>query len=558
MPRLLHLFPIALLLLTGCKGGGGDDAPPPDAAEAATPARGDTLVVAYAGDIEGFNPVVGHTTATNTVLFNVFPQLVRGRFDCALTFDPYLAESWSWSDDGTDLTLRLVQGATWQDGEPIDADDVLFTLQLVADPAVGSPRQPYLADLDPETPWDKLDDHTVVLHFQHAGDPTTMLAHVASSAIVPQHALAGADRATLRGGSFQDQPVCAGPFVLERWTRGQEIVLARREGAGFVADPYLDRVIFRIVPEYTTRLVELETGAVDMAVGVEVADIERLRRTRPEIEMVRRGYRFLEYIGWNLRDERFADGRVRTALAHAIDVDALLAALLTAGGEVYGQRATGTITPELCDAVDPTLQPLAHDPARARALLAEAGWSDGDGDGVVERDGAPLRFTMTYSAGHDRREQTGVIVQQQLAEVGVAVELAPLEQNAVYEKLRRRDYEAVIGGWSAGLFVDPSHYWKSGEDRPYNHVGYANPEVDRLIDEGLAATDPAVANARWRQMQRLIYQDQPYCFLYWIDEVVALHERFEGTSVDILSSLNQLEGWWVPPSRQRFKGGSGS
>lgn len=553
MTRPLPLIPLcALLLLASCKAGDGGDGTP-SAAEETAPARGDTLVVAYAGDVEGFNPVVGRTTATTTVLFNIFPQLVRGAFDCKLTFQPYLAESWSWSEDGKDLTLRLHPGATWQDGEPIDADDVIFTLGLVADPAVGSPRQPYLAGLDPDNPWEKIDDHTVVLHHTQAGDPTTMLAHVAANAIVPQHALADVDRTALRGADFQSSPVAAGPFTLQRWNRGQEIVLQRREGAGFVADPHLDRVIFKVVPEYTTRLVELETGNVDMVVGVEVRDIERLQNTRPDITMVKRGYRFLEYIGWNLRDERFADVRVRTALAHAIDVDTLMAALLTASGEVYGKRASGTITPELCDAVDESIPLVTHDPARARVLLAEAGWSDADGDGVVERDGQPLRFTLTYSAGHDRREQTGVIVQQQLSQVGVQVVLAPLEKNALYEKLGQRDYEAVIAGWSAGLFIDPSHYWHSGEDRPYNHVGYANPEVDRLIAEGLSSSDPAVSNARWREMQRLIYADQPYCFLYWIDEVVALHERFRGTSVDILSSLNQLEGWWVPPSRQRYQ-----
>ncbi len=553
------VLPVLLVLRTtaGCHGCGTDATPaepaPEDAgAEAAEPRPGGTLVVAFPGDVETFNPLVARIQTTRELQARMFPYLVVPEFDCRLTFTPGLASAWRFSDDGRDITFTLRDDMTWQDGEPIDADDVLFTWELVADPAVGSPLLPNLDALDDERPYEKTDAHTIVVHFEQAADPILMLAQLASIWIVPRHVLADVPREGMRGAPFASAPVASGPLVLERWDRGHEVVLQRRDDFTGGDPMLLDRVVVRVIPDHDAQLTAFRAGEVDMVLGVEIEDLARLRADRPDAQVMRRGWRFLEYIGWNLRDERLADERVRRALAHAIDTDTLMAVLLSDGTETYARRATGTTTPEICDVVDETLEPLAFDPDRARGLLAEAGWTDTDGDGVLDRGGEPLTIELLYSTGHKRREQASVLIQDQLSKIGVKLELRPLERNALYEKLGNHDFQAVLAGWSAGLFVDPTDFWHSQSSSPFNYTGFVDPRVDRLIDQGLAAPTPEEAAPLWKEMQRVIYEAQPYCFLYWVDEVVLLDGRFRDASVTTLSFFQDLEHWWVPEDRRRY------
>ena len=552
---LLGCSGLMLLAVFGCQCNGPTGSPT-DLEETALPAgppvTGGTLVVAQAGDMDTFNPLTTHIQSTQEIHDLLFPLLVTADFDCKLRFNPAFASSLSWSEDGQHLTIKLRDDMVWSDGEAVNADDVLLTKELERDPAVGCPKGPYLESLVPDKPWERLDDHTVVFHFSERGDPTTMVAHVIGSQIIPEHAYKDLDRASIRGAEISQQPITSGPFKLASRTVGQETVLARDDSYTVGKPPYLDQVILRPIADYNPRILEFEAGKVDMVIGVEPVDLKRLRTTRPDMQVHRRGWRFLDYIGWNLKDPTLTDRRVRQALAHAIDVESLMGTLLSDGTEVFGRRATGTITPELCDTVDETIVPFPYSPERARELLLEAGWSDSDGDGVLDREGKPFTVELMYNAASLRRTEAGIIIQSQLALVGVQVTLAPVERNAVYERLRNRDFQAVIAGWSASLLVDPSMFWHSQKQSPFNYTGFANPDVDRLIDEGLAALDPSAATPRWREMQRLIYEDQPYCFLYWIDDAVVIDGRVRDANPSTLSPFQDLTQWWIPAELRKY------
>lgn len=528
-------------------------ASPAPAAESATtapstkPVTGDTLVVAYRGDVEGFDPVTAGSLAAMELIELMQPSLFRATLeDCRLGFTPAFAEGWDWSADGLTLTLRLARGWTWRDGEAVDVDDVMATLERVADPAAGSPRGPDLRVLRQPDPWTRVDDRTLSLHFAARGKPTDMLAQVGGTPIAPAHASAGMSGA---GSPGEGEGVGAGPFVLERWEPGQRIRLARRGGDGGAREAYLDAVEVRILPDASARILAFERGDVDMLVGVEAHELAQLIDRKPETQVFQRGQRFLDFVGWNLGREPFSDSRVRTALAHAVDVEQLIDALLVAGPHRLGTRATGNVSPELCHAVDGILKPLAHDVPRARALLAEAGYEDQDGDGWVERGGADLRFELLYAEGNERRKGAAIIVQEQLREVGVQVSLQPIERLALYEKLRRGEFEAALSGWAAGLKVDPSLFW--GTDGPFNFVGYSNPAADERIAEGLAAETAEGAETAWKDLQRTLYGDQPYLFLYWIDEVVVVDPRFRDVKISPVALFEDLHRWWVPRDLQR-------
>src|SRR5262249_10775816 len=144
-----------------------------------------------------------------------------------------------------------------------------------------------------------------------------------------------------------------------------------------------------------------------------------------------------------------------------------------------------------------------------------------------------------------RRAQGAVLFQDQMKQVGVSVNIQQVESNTLFERSRKHDFDAVLSGWSAGLFVDPSPLWHCNDpahnkEYQFNFVGYCNPEVDKLIDQGLATPNPKDSAPIWKDVQAKIYADQPYLFLWWMDEVDAVNSRFEHTTVDILSPYDRL------------------
>lgn len=532
---------LIILMSLGCGPRGEDTTPDP--VEPAQPQQGGSLTVGVPADISMLNPLVARSSHEMDVLAHLFPYLVEYDFDGACKPRPGLAERWEVSEDGAAVTFHLKADAKWTDGEAVDADDVMFTLDLVGDTAAGSPYGSLLAGLRDDDPVERVDDHTVTVHFAEARDPATMLYQVTAYPLVPEHALRDVPRAELRAHATGETLVSAGPFSLGSWATGQQLEIVRNPSPPYGETARLDRVVFKVMPEYTTRLMELGRGDIDMLPGLAVEDVERVKRDSPDVQIHRRQMRSTDYIAWNLTDARFDDVRVRRAMAHAVDVDSLMAALLSGGGEVYGRRAVGTITPALTALDNAEIQPIGHDVDRAKALFAEAGWSDSDGDGVLDKGGERFGFTLVTGSSNPRRTLAQTIVQEQLRAVGVDVSIEAIEGNAFHQRLAQRDFEAALVGWSAQLFVDPTPVWHS-KNAPFNVSSYANPRVDELIATGVATTDPVEAARCWREMQALIHEDQPCCFLYWRDDLVALNGRFRDTTIDTLSPWARLGEWW--------------
>ena len=222
-------------------------------------------------------------------------------------------------------------------------------------------------------------------------------------------------------------------------------------------------------------------------------------------------------------------------------------------GEPYGREPVSTITPALCNAHADDIEPLAYDPSAARAELEALGWKDTDGDGVLDRNGVPFEFTLETNSENPRRADAAIIIQSNLKDIGVKVNIAKLEFNTFSEKHRQRDFDASLGGWSAGLFIDPSVIWGDPDENEFNFVGYDNAEVQALMQQGIETPDAALAAPIWKEVQRKIYAEQPYTFLYWRDEIIGLHERFEGAEINILSPYQDLHAWSVPADKVKYK-----
>lgn len=555
----MHRGLLISLLATTFSCAGGDNATTGGPTGAADPnGPRDTLVVAFAGDIDSLNPIVASNAADSQIIDQINVPLVDTEFDCSLKKKPGVATEWSWSEDGKTLSMTIRDDLTWSDGQKVTAEDIQFTYELLADPVVATPRAGYLERLVPDARPKIIDATHIEWQFTNAYDRDSQIAHVGMG-IVPKHILATADRATLKGDAFSKSPTVDGPFKIAKYEPNQRIVLEPNENYTGPAEkkPKLERVIFRVIPEYSTRLLELQNGTVDMMESVLVSDADALRKQHPEINLVRRGWRSMDYVAWNLKNPLFEDKRVRQALAKSVNIDDIIGKLLTSDtGEAYARPAIGTITPELCGVHNDDIKPFPYDLTAAKALFAEAGWTDTDGDGVLDKDGKRFEFTLTTNQENKRRGEAAIRLQAAFKAVGVVVNIDKLEFNSMTERLKKRDYEAVLGGWSAGLFVDPSDVWHSdppGNPSEFNYTSYSNPKADELIERGLATPKPEEAAPIWKELQGVIYDDQPYLFLWWMDEIVAVNNRFTNTHVSVLSNYKDLWDWQVPADKVKYK-----
>jgi peptide/nickel transport system substrate-binding protein len=567
-----RVWSLAMLPAAACS---GEDARPP---AFTTAGPRDTLVIAQPQDLRDQLSILAQNAQDVQVIDQTNVSLFDGDFDCKVTYHPSLAKSWSFSTDGLALDVLMRDDLTWQDGTPVTAEDVAFTYELIADPATASPRADYVDRMKADARPRVVDPHHLVFEYTSRYDEIEMLSH-ANLAVLPRHLLAGADRASLRKHTLNNQaPVANGPWKVGTWEKSQRIVLEPNEKyTGQASEkPKLNRVILKVIPEYATRLLELENGSVDVMEQVLVEDADRLAVSHPEISLRRRGWRTSDTLAWNsldpadyrARDEAdgpaahpdtadvrphalFADREVRRALTTAIDVNKLIHDLLTSPstGEVYGRPAIGNVTPALCGVHNDEIARLPFDPEAARKRLAELGWTDTNGDGVIDRDGRPFRFTLLTNDGNARRAKAAVIIQANLKEVGIDAQIDKIETGAFFERLRTKDYDAAILGWSAGLFPDAGAW---GPDSEFNFTSYRSPELARLVEQLGQQYEQAAVAGTMKDIQATIYADQPYTFLYWMDEIVAVHSRFQDTVVDLPASYRHLAAWNVPADKVKY------
>jgi peptide/nickel transport system substrate-binding protein len=509
------------------------------------PERGGTAVVAAGADMDKPHTLISESSLDNGInaYFLYRPLLQPWWEDGELSYltadeNPMaLARSYEYfGPDSASLRYRLRTDVRWTDGEPVTAHDAAWTLEIQGDPRLASPRQDYNREIREIV---VEDDSTLVIHFTR--QYPEMLFHTAGG-VSPRHPYEGTDPAEMRSHPSIINPVgnlvTSGPFVVGQWIRGQQVVLERNPD--FEPQALLDRVVFRIVPEETTRMIELQTGNVDFAqVPFHfIDDVRAAGHLRIETQE-RRSY---EYISYNPRaHDFFADPDVRRALGLAIDVDGIISGLQM---EEFTAAAGGPYAPIFRHVYDPEDQaPLPYDTVQARQILAEKGWVPGS-DGILRRDGVPFRFTLLTNAENRRRVDITQIVERQLRRIGVDVRIQLLEFNTVVDRTTRREFEARVGGWGVGLSPDLWQIW-GDPDLPFNYVSYDNPEVRRLMELALEQPTEERAAPYWRQAASLIVADQPYTWLFYYDTPYAVNDRLQGTHVNTLGELQQVWEWRI-------------
>ncbi len=538
-------FALVLTLVVAAVGLGCRDrkpAPQSSAAAATTPKSGGTAVLAISEDLVSVNEVLaGGTILSSDVAQRLlFLRLFEEQPDYQQhppTFGPRLAESYEWSADHLTLTVHLRHGVLWSDGEPVTAADVRFTWQAQTDPNIAWDSA-YLKEAIRDV--EVVDASTARLHFARAY--FSQLGDANEGVILPKHAWEKLPFAKWRDNAdwFRQNLVVDGPFTVASWTPRQEIVFARNPKYFEPGLPRLDRVVLRVVPDQGGVLEQLLAGQLDYVQQITPAQIARVQQS-PRARLIDYPNRQYTFVCWNSRRPQFADADVRRALTLGIDRQRLIDTLWRGYARTSSSPIIGGIW-----AHDDSLAPLPYDPEQARALLTAKGWIDHDGDGIRERHGRPLRFELLTNTGNSLRADAAVMIQEQLKRIGVDAQPRQLELNTMLENAGKHDFDAMIQGFAIDTSLDLSYAFTTQAIKDGNNwTSYSNPEVDRLVTDVRAQTDPVRVKAMLVRVQQILYRDQPVTFLWEPRRLDVVSARLRDVEPNAVSPWFNIRSWWV-------------
>ena len=539
---------LLLIALAGC-GGEGESALDVAAGQApGKPAYGDTYIEALQGNISGLIPNV----LSDGPSFEVASMLYNGlvRYDKDLNLRGELAESWQYSRDCLDLTFKLRRNVRWHDHQPFTAADVVFTYETMVNPKTPTA---YGGDFKAVESVQVVDPYTVHVRYKH---PSAKALQSWSIWILPKHLLESYAREGKLREAPQNRanPVGTGPYLFKEWKPGEKVVLVANPEY-FEGRPYISRVVYRIIPSSATTFLELKAKGVD---GAKLTALQFKRQTEyPAFRKAYTKYQYAAnvyvYLGMNLRDARFADRRVRQAFAHAIDKREIIDGVrLGLAREATGPYKPGT--PQY----NPNVHQYPYDPAKARALLAQAGWTETNADGILVKHGVPFKFDLLSAQGSDEGRKVAEIIQASLKDIGVQAEIRVIEWAALLkEYIKKRNFEGVILAW--GITPDPDQYdiWHSSKQGPdeLNRIGYANPEVDELLEKGRSTCVEADRKKYYDQLQEVLAEDQPIVFLYFRDGLPVVSSRVRGIVPAPIGINYNFNEWFVPLNLHRYTAG---
>lgn len=471
---------------------------------------GGTLTVVRLSDATKLDPhFITDIPSGNIVYQKVYEGLVEPDKDFKI--QPLLAKEWKVIDDTT-WEFKLQEGVTFHDGAPFNAEAVKATFDRLLDPKTESPQR---AKFEMIKEVKVVDEYTVQLLLEYPYAPLLSILASNEGSIISPKALADNPE------NLSTHPVGTGPFVFESWKTGQEISLTKNEKY-WGKKPNIDRVVFKVVPEDATRLAMIETGEAQINDQVPVTEIERIEAS-DTMGLYRTEGLAVEYIGFNTKKKPFDDVRVRQAISHAIEREAIIKGVYNN----VGTLANVAMSPKVFGYSD-KVKAYDYDLNESKKLLKEAGFENG------------LELTLLTS---DRKERINMaeVIQSQLKGIGVNVKIQVMEYGAYIDMIEKGEHDLLIGGWGNatgdGDYNQYSLFHSASQGPPGNHFYYSNPEVDKMIEEARQETDETKRLKLYEEVMQKEMDDAVYIPIRNYEHIAAYSKNISGFWLNAASYL---------------------
>ncbi len=547
---LVSLMLVLSMFLAACTGGKTstqteeetpkEETPKTEEPSSDEPQIGGDLIVGSTGSPTMFNSLYSSDASSSDIEDMIFNKLMGSDLEFNTVKEGGLAETYEASEDGLTFTIKIVEDAKFHDGEPLDADDVVFTYNIPLSPDYDGVRKSTFENVEKV---EKIDQYTVKITLKQVDVQFPAVA-LSSYGILPEHILGDVPIAELGEHEFNTKnPIGSGPFKFSEWKDGEYVKVVANEDY-WDGRPYLDSVTYKLVPDANAILAQLQAGDIDYYAGIPQSEVDTVKGFADSVDLRLESGLALAYtfLGFNQRDDKFKDKSVRQAITHAIDREAIVEHVMNGLGQVAH-------VPEspLSWAYNPDVPKFGHDVEKAKQMLADAGWTLG-ADGILEKDGKKFSVEVKTNQGNKIREDIVVIIQQQLKEVGIEIKPQIVEFSSLIADIDPGvwNFEGIVLGWSLGTDPDPSGIFHTKEiAEGLNFTGYSNPEIDKLMDAQLQELDKEKRKQMIGEIQALLAEDQPYTFLYYPEEFRAMPKNLEGYGFHAKNQLHHIYKWWL-------------
>ena len=481
-----------------------------------------TLTLSMTSSPSRLNPILSNDTASTEISDWLFNGLFK--YDKEGNVIPDLAKSYSF-ETPTKLIIKLKENVLWHDKVKLSSKDVVFTYEQVINPKVFNSIKSNFQEVESVK---AIDDLTVEVIYKR---PYFKAIQVWMIGLLPYHILKNEEN--LMTSSFNKNPIGTGSYKLKEFKVGQDIELIANEDY-FEGKPKIDKILYKFLPDSNTAFLYLKEKKLD------IGSLDAIQADRQIDDSFKNDYTIIQkqafsygYLGFNLKNEKFKDKKVRQALSLAINRKELIDILFFG----YGRVCNGPFLPGTF-AYDENVEEIKQDVQKAKELLKEAGYDEKN----------PFTFEVITSTGNDIRINAAQILQNQLEKVGVKMKIRVMEWQAFLNTVvHPRNFESIILGWSMPLTPDAYPLWHSSSDKlgGFNLPGYKNEKVDELIEKGLNTINNDELSKIYKEIFKQISDDLPYLFLYIPDGITAVNKKIKNIEPAFTGITHNQKDWEI-------------
>lgn len=451
---------------------------------------------------------------------------------------PSVATKWDVTSDGKQYTFYLRKDVKFHDGKPLTADDVIFTYDILSNK---DSIYSYKSNFDLIDKVEKIDNYTIRVKLK---DRDVFFLYNFSFGILPKHLLPKGVDDFNNNTKLHRNPIGSGPFKFKEWKTAERIVLTANKDY-WDGRPYMDEVIFKILPDTNTEVINLLKGNTDFLESVQAKSIQEVTKDK-DLKVMKYDRASFNFIGWNMLDPIFSDTKVRQALTYALDRKTLLEKLNLNNGTL----ASGPFPPQL-SMYDKNIKPYPYDVNKANQLLDQAGWKMGS-DGYRVKNGKVLEFEFSYPSSSKLSTDVAKQAQQMWKKIGVKATPRAYDFQIMLEKMDARELQMWIMAWNLGVDGDQYGLWHSSEapdtkngKEGLNSSQVNDPRVDKILEQYRVEPDAKKRDELYKQLHKIMNEEQYNLFLWYPKGTAGMNKKLAGVKFTLWNRYwNVIDWYW--------------